>query len=76
MHLDIKNTNIMYSPSLKELVFIDFGFSRVIEEQPGFKTMTKFLGSINYCSPEMVSLFSLRLERAYVDLYYNDMHSL
>ena len=75
MHLDIKKMNIMYSPRQKELVFIDFGFSRVIEEKLGFKTLTKFLGSVNYCSPEMVKLFSaVREEKNYVDLYYNDVH--
>jgi serine/threonine protein kinase len=35
VHLDIKPTNICYSPSLDELVYIDFGFSDVLNEKIG-----------------------------------------
>ena len=32
MHIDIKNENILYSPSLNKLVFIDFGLSKFVAE--------------------------------------------
>ena len=32
VHRDIKPENIMYSPSLKRMVFIDFGLSTFIKE--------------------------------------------
>jgi serine/threonine protein kinase len=35
VHLDIKPENIMLSPSFRKPVFIDFGFSSLIEEQIG-----------------------------------------
>ena len=31
VHVDIKPENIMFSPTSEELVFIDFGFSRVLK---------------------------------------------
>lgn len=32
VHMDIKPTNIMYCKSRDSMVFIDYGFSKVIEE--------------------------------------------
>ena len=43
--MDIKPENIMFSPSQEKLVFIDFGFSELIEEEAGFKTLTSFQGT-------------------------------
>jgi len=31
VHMDIKQANIMYSQLTEELVFIDYGFSRLIQ---------------------------------------------
>jgi serine/threonine protein kinase len=38
VHLDIKPMNILYSPSKKRLVFLDFGFSKLIKETLGQRT--------------------------------------
>jgi hypothetical protein len=35
VHLDIKPANIAYSNYFKKWVFLDFGFSEIIEENPG-----------------------------------------
>ncbi len=56
IHLDINPFNIMYSPYHKKNVFIDFGLSKVIEENCGFKTLTAFNGTPKYVSPEMLKL--------------------
>lgn len=32
VHMDIKPANIMFSSKRKEIVFIDFGFSKMIKE--------------------------------------------
>ena len=53
VHLDIKDENIMYSPYFNKLVFIDFGLSKFIKQEVGFKTVTNYIGSINFWSPEM-----------------------
>jgi serine/threonine protein kinase len=50
MHQDIKPDNIMYSPTFKRLVFIDFGGCLMIEEPLGLKTQAKFFGTTQYCS--------------------------
>ena len=75
MHLDIKPDNIRYSTSYQKYVFIDFGFSRFIKEDIGFKTKTHFKGTVGYCSEEMRQLYELRKE-GYADLYYNDVYGL
>jgi serine/threonine protein kinase len=54
VHQDIKPDNIMFSPIFKELVFIDYGVSKIIREVPGQRTLTRFVGTLDYCSPEMV----------------------
>lgn len=74
IHVDIKPDNIMYCPIRKKLVLIDFGFSRVIEEEVGFKTMTTFAGTMSYCSPEMTAISGQ--EPSFIDLYYNDLYGL
>ena len=43
----------MYSPDYDRPVFIDFGLSRLVEEDVGFRTMTNYIGSMEYWSPEM-----------------------
>ena len=50
VHLDIKPDNILYSKERKELIFIDFGFSKFIEERIGYKTKMTYIGTLTYCS--------------------------
>ena len=38
VHQDIKPDNIMFSPYKKKMVFVDFGLSRIIEEELGKQT--------------------------------------
>lgn len=53
----------MLSPSYGKEVFIDFGLSRLIEENAGLKSLTTFSGSAHFCSPEMAkSLFQIKNE--------------
>ena len=40
VHRDIKPANIAHSPTLGELVLIDFGIALAIQEQPGHTTLT------------------------------------
>jgi len=62
VHMDIKQANIMYSQLTEELVFIDYGFSRLIQEKIGFKTQCSFAGSFSYCGPEMLSVLKSNLK--------------
>lgn len=75
VHQDIKPENIMYSPSHKRLVFIDFGLSTLINEEIGMKTMTNFIGNIEHCSPQMKKAY-VEDKEVPVDLYYNDLYAL
>jgi serine/threonine protein kinase len=50
MHRDIKFRNIMFSPSYNRNVLIDFGGCVFIKECLGYQTLTKFYGTIRYCS--------------------------
>ena len=49
VHLDIKDSNIAWSPSFKKWIFLDFGFAMMLQEKPGEKTKTKFIGTYNFC---------------------------
>ena len=51
IHCDIKPDNIMFSPSYKKNVFIDFGLSQIIEESAGPQSLSNFRGSPQYSSP-------------------------
>jgi serine/threonine protein kinase len=53
VHMDIKPLNIMFSQCNKELVFIDFGLSKMTSLPQGWKVVTGFMGTLNYCSLEM-----------------------
>jgi serine/threonine protein kinase len=41
-HKDIKMENIGFSNILNKFVFLDFGFSKSIKEDLGYKSFTKF----------------------------------
>ena len=75
IHNDIKVDNIAFSPFFNRYVFIDFNLSRIIRERIGFKTLTAFRGTPNYCSSEMGAIYLLQ-ETRFVDLFYNDLFSL
>jgi serine/threonine protein kinase len=75
IHQDIKPENIMFSPTFDRPIFIDFGLSRIVSEKIGFKTLTNYVGCINYWGPEMSLCFTEKTAR-HVDLYYNDLFSL
>lgn len=75
IHFDIKPANIMFSNTLKEYVFIDFGLSECIREKIGFKTETGFIGSLKYCSAQMWKLYQSN-KKGIIDLYLNDSISL
>ena len=63
----------MYSTTCNKPIFIDYGFSDIIKEKVGFKTLTSFQGTASYVSKEMLALFSVEDKQGYVDLYYNDL---
>ncbi len=73
-HCDIKPENIMYSREFGEPVFIDFGLTKSLKESVGEKTLTEFVGTFNYASPDMKQLISSG--KGYVDMYANDYRSL
>lgn len=50
VHMDIKPSNIAFSPTFQKHIFLDFGLSQFITEKIGFKTLTNFVGTIVYCS--------------------------
>ena len=76
VHNDINPSNIMYSPTYQKAVFIDYGFSQILEEDIGKKTYTAFQGTAGYVSSEMLKLFSVDEKKDYIDLYYNDLVAL
>ena len=38
--------------------------------------MSRFRGTLNFCSPEMFQLANFNLPARPIDLYYNDAHGL
>lgn len=50
---------------------IDFGLSKIIAEEIGKPSVSSFVGSMNFCSEEMLELF-LKDRPGIVDLYLND----
>lgn len=50
VHGDIKEENIVWSQSQNKNVLIDFNCSCVLEEKIGFKTLTKFKGTLSRVS--------------------------
>lgn len=74
IHHDIKPQNIVMSKHFKKPIFIDFGFSDIIKEDVGYKTLTVFRGTPDFCTAEMLATMMKR--EGYVDLYYNDAYGL
>jgi serine/threonine protein kinase len=48
VHRDIKPQNILYSPTFKKLIFIDFGCAEVLNNKLGQLTFTNFQGTMNF----------------------------
>ena len=55
--MDIKTGNFCFSPTLNKYVFIDYGFSKIVSETKGYKSLTRFKGSLQSCSQEMKECF-------------------
>lgn len=72
-HKDIKPQNVLFSPSLQDYVFCDFGIAMTVFEQPGYLTQTVCEGTNNFMSPRMQSL---KDGEGLVDLYHNDAYAL
>jgi serine/threonine protein kinase len=66
----------MFSPHFKKPVLIDFGFSEIIKEELGEKTLTNFRGSPAFCSDEMTKLIGSNSRFNFIDAYFNDLHGL
>ena len=74
IHMDINTSNLMWSRRKQKPVFIDFGFSRVVREECGFKTLTSFKGTPTFVDREMLKLFTAKgRKEGLVDLFYNDL---
>jgi serine/threonine protein kinase len=73
IHGDITDTNFMFSPVHGKVVFIDFGLSKLIAEECGFKTYTSFRGTPNFVSEAMLNLLGPGNNWDFIDLYYNDL---
>ena len=68
--------NIMFRTKTKQLIFIDYDYSKVVQEDVGFKSRSNFSGSAIYCSKEMGRAINYKEIVKYIDLYYNDVHCL
>ena len=56
VHRDIKPDNILYSPSRRRFVFADFGLAHPVLEDYMQKTKSKFAGTTEFASEEMLAL--------------------
>ncbi len=65
----------MISKNNNKYVLIDFGLSKLVKEDIGFKTWTNFVGNYKSSSAEMKKLYFLQTPN-YIDLYYNDLFAL
>ena len=50
VHRDVKPSNVVWTPSFRKWVFLDFGFAKNLQQTIGFKTKSKFIGSYPYAS--------------------------
>ena len=53
VHRDMKSENVDWSPDFQRWVFLDFGFSTVLEEEMGQKTRSKFIGTYSSTTREL-----------------------
>jgi len=53
IHRDIKPSNIMIKEENGEVVLIDFGLAKDIENSKGITVSRTAMGTLNYMSPEM-----------------------
>lgn len=74
IHKDVKPPNLMFSPSIKDLVMVDFGITMAIKEELGYLTKSYREGTFKYMSPDMQSINKGQPE--YIDLYYNDQWAI
>ena len=74
-HGDIKSQNVMWSNEKNKMIFIDFGLSRIVKENIGETTVTRFVGTFCNVSPQMQKTYRLN-KGFWVDLYYNDLWGL
>lgn len=65
----------MWSYQFNKLVFIDFGLTKIVKENVGELTVSKYFGSYLFSIKEMQDLF-FNKSVGYIDLYYNDVHTL
>ena len=75
MHRDVKVANFLWSSSKNKYVLIDYGLSKVIQEEENQKSYVGFAGSYNYCSPEIKKLYFIK-ERNWVNLYESDYYAM
>ena len=73
--MDIKPENIAYSPHFHKFVFIDFGFTEMIQENIGESTLIFPRGTFGFMSEEMEKATKLN-QKSYIDLYNNDFFGL
>ena len=74
VHMDIKPDNVMFSPTLNKLVFIDYGLSKIIDEEVGLKTLSTFQGTAQFLSREMMALLAKgNKAKGDIDLYFNEL---
>jgi serine/threonine protein kinase len=75
-HFDVKPENIMFSSTLKKYVFIDYNLSRMREAEFGYKILSTFRGTLDFCYKEMFNLYSVEVKESFIDPYYNDAYAL
>lgn len=74
-HCDIKPANLAWSASKGKFVFLDFGMTRFVLEPAGYLSLTRFMGTHPFASPQMKKLYLLN-SKGLVDLYFNDAYGL
>ena len=58
-----------------KMIFLDFGLSRIVKENIGEPTLTRFVGTLCEASPQMKKTYFLK-SGLKVDLYHNDLWGL
>ena len=65
----------MWSLKFNKLVFIDYGLTKIVSQDIGELSISKYFGSYLYSLKEMQQLF-YQNSVGFIDLYYNDVHTL